>query len=205
MGCPREFDLNGALDRAIEVFWRNGYEGSSIADLTEAMGINPPSLYAAFGNKEGLFRQALDRYVEQRAGYWETALAAPTARGMVEGLLRGCADFLSQKCNPPGCLFVRSAASCSEATGDIRRALTARRAQAEARVRQRLEQARLDGELPAQLNPADYTRYVLALLEGMCMRATAGAGGEELHKVADMGLQIWPQPADTAILAEADG
>ena len=78
MGRPREFDLDRALDQALEVFWRNGYEGSSIAELTEAMGINPPSLYAAFGNKEGLFRRALDRYTEQHGRYWDDALAAPT-------------------------------------------------------------------------------------------------------------------------------
>ena len=105
IGRPREFDLDKALDQALEVFWRNGYEGASIADLTEAMGINPPSLYAAFGNKEGLFRKALDRYVEQRTDFWNEALEAPTARGMVEHLLRDSADFLTEECNPPGCLI----------------------------------------------------------------------------------------------------
>ena len=88
MGRPREFDLDQALDQALEVFWRNGYEGASIADLTAAMGINPPSLYAAFGNKAGLFRKALDRYVEQRTKFWHDAFEAPTARGVVEHLLR---------------------------------------------------------------------------------------------------------------------
>ena len=83
--------------------------------LTEAMGINPPSLYAAFGNKEGLFRRALDRYVQQRTGFWNEALAAPTARGMIAHLLRESANFLTEKCNPPGCLLVRGALSCSEA------------------------------------------------------------------------------------------
>ena len=110
MGRPREFDLNDALDRAIEVFWRNGYEGASVAELCEAMGIKPPSLYAAFENKAGLFRHALDRYLERRVGYWDEALEAPSAREMVERLVRGCVDFLSEEGKPPGCLFVRSAA-----------------------------------------------------------------------------------------------
>ena len=132
MGRPREFDLNDALDRAIEVFWRNGYEGASVAELCEAMGIRPPSLYAAFENKAGLFRHALDRYLEQRAGYWDEALEAPTARAMVERLVRGCVDFLTEEGNPPGCLFVRSAASCSEATDCIRQELAVRRAEGEA-------------------------------------------------------------------------
>ena len=131
MGRPREFDLDKALDQALEVFWRNGYEGASIADLTDAMGINPPSLYAAFGNKEGLFRKALDRYVEQRTEFWNEALEAPTAREVVEHLLRGSADFLTEECNPPGCLFVRSALACSEAEDAIRRELAARRAEGE--------------------------------------------------------------------------
>ena len=92
------------------------------------MGINPPSLYAAFGNKEGLFRKAIDRYVEQRTEFWDEALEAPTARGMVEHLLRASADFLTDECNPHGCMLVRSALSCSEAEDAIRRELTARRA-----------------------------------------------------------------------------
>ena len=133
MGRPREFDLNDALDRAIEVFWRNGYEGASVAELCEAMGIKPPSLYAAFENKAGLFRHALDRYLERRVGYWDEALEAPSAREMVERLVRGCVDFLSEEGKPPGCLFVRSAASCSEAADCIRQELAARRAEGEAR------------------------------------------------------------------------
>lgn len=192
MGRPREFDPNTALDRAIEVFWRNGYEGTSVAELTEAMGISPPSLYAAFGNKEGLFRQALDRYVEQRVGYWNTAFNEPTARGVVEQLLRGGANFLSQECNPPGCLFVRSTTTCSEATGEIKRALAEHRAQGEARLRERLERAKLEGELPPDLNPADFARYIMAMMEGMCVEAAAGARGPELHKLAEMALRMWP-------------
>src|SRR5262245_43495035 len=115
IGRPREFDLDKALDRALEVFWRKGYEGSSIADLTAAMGINPPSLYAAFGNKEDLFRKALDRYVAERTHFWSEALAQPTARASVGHLLRESANFLTETCNPPGCLMVRGALACSEA------------------------------------------------------------------------------------------
>src|SRR5882757_5363678 len=128
MGRPREFDTDQALDKALNVFWRNGYEGTSIADLTEAMGINPPSLYSAFGNKEKLFRKALDRYVQQRTGFWNEAAEKPTARAMVEHLLRESADFLTEECNPPGCMLVRGALSCSEAEDALQRELTARRA-----------------------------------------------------------------------------
>src|ERR1700754_1304145 len=102
IGRPREFDLDRALDHALEVFWRNGYEGTSIAELTEAMGINPPSLYAAFGSKEELFRKALDRYVGIREDFSREAFSAPNAREVVEKLLRGTADQLTDPQSPPG-------------------------------------------------------------------------------------------------------
>src|SRR3569833_4427568 len=128
MGRPREFDVEQALDQALDVFWRNGYEGASIAELTQAMGISPPSLYAAFGTKEGLFRKALDRYIEQRTNFWQAAVQAPTARAMVERLLDGTVEFLSDERTPNGCLLVRGAMSCSEAADKIARALPAKRA-----------------------------------------------------------------------------
>jgi AcrR family transcriptional regulator len=192
MGRPREFDVDRALEKALQVFWRNGYEGASVAELTAAMGINPPSLYAAFGNKEGLFRKALDRYAERRTEFWDEALAAPTARGIVERLLRRGADFLTEECNPPGCLFVRSALSCSAAAEAIQRELAARRANGEVRLRDRLEQAKSEGEMPPDFDPADYARYIMTVMEGMSVRAAAGATRAELHKVADMALRAWP-------------
>ena len=193
MGRPREFDIERALDRALEVFWRNGYEGASIANLTEAMGINPPSLYAAFGNKEALFRRALDRYVQQRTGFWDEALAAPTARGMIAHLLHESANFLTEKCNPPGCLLVRGALSCSEAADPIVEVLAARRTEGEVAIRGRLEDAKHAGELPPGLEPVEFARYVLTVLEGMSVRAAAGANREELHKVAEVALLTWPE------------
>ena len=193
MGRPREFDIERALDRALEVFWRNGYEGASIANLTEAMGINPPSLYAAFGNKEALFRRALDRYVQQRTGFWDEALAAPTARGMIAHLLHESANFLTEKCNPPGCLLVRGALSCSEAADPIVEVLAARRTEGEVAIRGRLEDAKRAGELPPGLEPVEFARYVLTVLEGMSVRAAAGANREELHKVAEVALLTWPK------------
>jgi AcrR family transcriptional regulator len=192
IGRPREFDLENALDRALLVFWRNGYEGASIADLTEAMGINPPSLYAAFGNKEGLFRKAVDRYVEKCAGFWDEALEAPTARGTVEHLLRASADFVTDEHNPRGCLFVRGPMACSEAADKIGRDLVARRATGEERLRERLERAKIAGEVPPELDPSDYARYIMTVLEGMSVQAAGGASRKDLHKVAEMTLRTWP-------------
>jgi AcrR family transcriptional regulator len=192
IGRPREFDVEKALDQALNVFWRNGYEGASIADLTVAMGISPPSLYAAFGNKEGLFRKALDRYVEQRTEFWNEALALPTARETLEHLLRESVSFLTDECNPHGCLLVRSAVSCSEAADAIQRELTARRATGEAALRERFERAKDEGELPPAFQSDDFARYIMTVLEGMSVRASAGATQEELRKVADMTLRTWP-------------
>ena len=99
IGRPRAFDVDEALDRALDVFWRKGYEGASICDLTAAMGINPPSLYAAFGNKEELFRKALDRYVEMHDEFLREALARPKARDGIAALLNKTADALTQQIN----------------------------------------------------------------------------------------------------------
>jgi AcrR family transcriptional regulator len=192
MGRPREFDADQALDKALNVFWRNGYEGSSIADLTDAMGINPPSLYAAFGNKEKLFRRALDRYVQQRTNFWNEAREKPTARGMVEHLLRASADFLTEECNPPGCMLVRNALQCSAAEESMERELAARRSVGELMLRERFEAAKQSGELPADFATEDFVRYMMTVLEGMSVRAAVGASREDLYKVGDMAMRAWP-------------
>ena len=192
MGRPREFDLEKALDRALQVFWRQGYEGASIAELTQAMGINPPSLYAAFGNKEGLFRKALDRYLADRTRFWDDALAAPTPRAMVERLLRGTADFMTDACNPPGCLLVRGTLACSDMAQDIHHDLVARRKEAEVALRERLEAAKAAGQLPPEIDPCDFACYIATVLEGMSVHAAGGASREELHRVVDMTLRVWP-------------
>src|SRR5438445_4345026 len=144
-GRPREFDVDQALDRALNVFWRKGYEGASLPDLTRAMGINRPSLYAAFGNKEALFRKALDRYDDGPAAYVREALEEPTARAVVEALLRGAVHMLSCPRNPHGCLMVQGALSCGRTANPIRRELASRRAAGEAAIRRRVERGMSSG------------------------------------------------------------
>ena len=139
-GRPRSFDADKALGRALKVFWSKGYEGATLPDLTEAMGINRPSLYAAFGNKESLFRQVLERY-ESRAGYACDALAAPTARGVAERLLYGAAENTTKPGHPRGCLMVRAALTCGDESASIRRDLCARRDAGEGALRGRFERA----------------------------------------------------------------
>jgi len=191
-GRPREFDVEKVLDRALKVFWRKGYEGASLSQLTKAMGINRPSLYAAFGNKEALFRKALDRYAEGPAAYVREALDQPTARAVAERLLGGTIDVLTDPRNPRGCLMVQGALACAEAAESVRRELAARRAASEAAVRRRFERARAEGDLPADSDPADLARYVVTVLRGMAVQAAGGAGREELRRVAEMALRAWP-------------
>src|SRR5262245_1494710 len=192
MGRPREFDLDEALDRALEVFWAKGYEGTSIPDLTKAMGINRPSLYAAFGNKEGLFRKALDRYAEGPAAYVRHALSAPTARAVAERLLGGAIDLATDRRNPRGCLMVQGALACGEAAESVRRELVARRAATEAAVRRRFERAVAEGDLPADSDSAGLARYVLTVIQGMAVQAAGGAKREQLRRVVEMALRAWP-------------
>jgi AcrR family transcriptional regulator len=194
-GRPREFDAEQALDRALKVFWRKGYEGASLPELTRAMGINRPSLYAAFGSKEGLFRRALDRYAEGPAAFVQEALHEPNARAVAERLLAGAVGLVSDPRNPRGCLMVQGALACGEAAESVRRELAARRAAAEAALRGRLERARAEGDLPAGADPADLARYLFTVVRGISVQAAGGATGGELRRVAAMALRAWPGPA----------
>ncbi|MFM9850716.1 MAG: TetR/AcrR family transcriptional regulator [Hyphomicrobiaceae bacterium] len=191
-GRPREFDADEVLDRALDVFWRKGYEGASLSELTEAMGINRPSLYAAFGNKEELFRKALDRYADGPAAYSREALKEPTARAVVERLLRGAADALTDPAYPPGCLGVHGALSCGEAAQSIRDELCARRAAYEAALRQRFECAKSEGDLATDADCADLARLVMTVAQGMAVQAAGGATRQELRRVAEMMVRAWP-------------
>jgi AcrR family transcriptional regulator len=193
MGRPREFDIDKALGRAMEVFWRKGYEGASLSDLTQAMGINPPSLYAAFGNKEGLFCRALDRYAEGPTAFRSGALLEPTARQVVESLLEGTVAHLSNPRHPKGCLLVQGALSAGDAASAVRDELIRRRAEGEAALRQRLERAQAEGDLPVGADPAGLARYLSAVTQGMAVLAAGGATRAELKDVAATALHIWPK------------
>jgi AcrR family transcriptional regulator len=193
MGRPRSFNAEKALDRALLVFWRKGYEGASLSDLTKAMGINRPSLYAAFGDKEKLFRKVLDRYADGRAGYVREALNEPTARGAAERLLRGAADLLNDSPNPRGCLLVQGALACGKRAASVRRELISRRAAGEAAVRRRFQRAKSQGDLPADADAGGLARYVVAVVHGMAVQAAGGASRSDLRRIAEMALRAWPK------------
>ena len=192
IGRPRAFDMDQALDQALHVFWEKGYAGTSITDLTEAMGINPPSLYAAFGNKEKLFRKALDRYEALRDQILEEAFAAPTAREAVTRLLEGTAERLSDKCNPRGCLMVQGALSGGEECEAVKRDLASRRARVEALIRKRLRRAKREGDLPSDADAAALARFVATVMHGMAVQAAGGVAPKELRAIVNTALRAWP-------------
>ncbi|HTN75947.1 MAG TPA: TetR/AcrR family transcriptional regulator [Pirellulaceae bacterium] len=191
-GRPRAFDPEAALEAALQVFWRKGYEGATLPDLTAAMGINRPSLYATFGSKEALFRRALDRYAERRAEYVRQALAEPTARAAVEHFLRGAAGLQTDAANPPGCLAVVGALVGAEAADSVRKELCERRAAVELALRERFEQAQTAGDLPADANCADLARFIATVVQGMSVQAAGGASRADLERVVDLTLRAWP-------------
>jgi len=199
MGRPREFDVEKALDLALQVFWRKGYEGASMADLTETMGITKPSLYSAFGNKEELFRKALDRYVDGPGGYFQVALAKPTARAVVEHLLYESANAVTDPNHPPGCLAVQGALSCGDAAESIKQELVSRRAKGEQDLRQRFERAIAEGDLPEGSDAADLAAYLSAILQGMAVQAAGGTTRAQLRKIAEMALRTWPPPSQASV------
>jgi len=194
-GRPRSFDMTHALDGAMEVFWRKGYEGASLVDLTAAMGINSPSLYAAFGSKEGLFRAVLDHYDKTRAGFLNEVLSADTARGAAERFLFGLADKVTGPDNPPGCLLIQSGMTCGEESSAIPREVARHRAGAELALRERFECAKSDNDLPKDTDAAALARYLMAVSNGMCIHAAAGASRKELRQTAEYALAAWPVKA----------
>jgi AcrR family transcriptional regulator len=192
MGRPRSFDIDEALNRALQVFWRKGYEGTSLSDLTKAVGVNRPSLYAAFGDKKALFRKALDRYLTGPAGYTLEALKKPTARAVVERLLQGAADLNTAPRNPGGCLMVQGALASGDAGHSIRQELVACRAAGEAALRRRFQRAKSERDLPADTDPADLACYLATIIYGMAVQAAGGASRDKLQRVVEMALRTLP-------------
>jgi AcrR family transcriptional regulator len=193
LGRPRAFDREEALELALDVFWRKGYEGASLSDLTEAMGINPPSLYAAFGNKEELFCKALDRYMERHDEFLREVLARPKARDAIAALLTGLADSLTDKSRPPGCLLVQGIAGAGDHAKCIRDELYKRRAANEKLIRERLKRAKAEGDLPADADPAALSRYIATVSVGMAVQAAGGATRAELRRIVETAMAAWPK------------
>jgi AcrR family transcriptional regulator len=174
----------------MDVFWRKGYAGASLSELTEAMSINAPSLYACFGSKEGLFRAVLDRYEDARKGFLQEVLDAPTARESAQVFLKGVVDMATDSESHPGCLLLQSGLAGEDQT--IPNELARHRAEKELVLRERFECAKTSGDLPKTADAAALARYLVTVANGLCVQASAGAPAKDLQEVADLALMSWP-------------
>ena len=171
------------------LFWERGFEGASMADLTEVMGLNPSSIYAAFGDKHALFSLAAQRYLDYRAQYAARALEEPTLEKVIRALFDNTVTFLTTPGHPPTCMTLAGAVGCSVEAAPARDLMTEIRKQNEAAVKQRLLKARKDGELPKGINVDDFTRYLSSILAGLSIQAANGSTKSELKRTAQMALR----------------
>jgi AcrR family transcriptional regulator len=192
-GRPRSFDRDEALERAMLVFWRYGYETTSLNELTTAMGITPPSLYSAFGDKEQLFLEAVERYLAGPGGAQKGIFSdAPTARDAIERLLEATAIEQTRSCHPPGCLVVTSALNCSPASAHVEAALVKLRKAIQASIRVRLERGVREGDLPADTNASALATFYVVVTQGMAIQARDGASRKTLLAIGCSAMRAWP-------------
>jgi AcrR family transcriptional regulator len=192
-GRPRSFDRGKALDRAMRLFWRRGFEATSISDLTKAMHITPPALYTAYGDKKRLFLEAVSRYEEEAGCFAQRALTEePTAESAIRRLLHGAVTSFTKPGTPRGCLVVLGAVNCTAGSDDIYKALAGRRRNAEEAVRARIAAGQAAGEFPDDVDVDALAGMVTATLYGLAIKAKDGAPAAQLHKIVDQAMQMWP-------------
>jgi AcrR family transcriptional regulator len=191
-GRPTNFNHDEALEKALHVFWAHGYEGTSMAELTEALGINKPSIYAAFGNKEELFRKALARYATGPAAFVGEAMKEPSARLVVEKFLMQAVDFFCDKSTPSGCMIVQGALTCGQSSSAIQQELIAYRSSIETTLTKRFELAKERGDLAENVNTKQLAKYIATIHQGMSVQATSGATREELIAIVEIALKNLP-------------
>jgi AcrR family transcriptional regulator len=188
-GRPISFDRDAALEAAMLLFWERGFEGTSMADLTLAMGLNPSSIYAAFGGKHALFQLAVKRYLDSRAQYAVKALQEPTLEGVIRALFDNTVAFLTAPGHPPTCMTLAGAMGCSVDAAPARDLMTEIRKQNEVAIKERLQRARKSGEFAKDLNLGDFTRYLSLMLAGLSIQSANGATKAELKRAAQMALR----------------
>jgi AcrR family transcriptional regulator len=195
-GRPRAFDRAAALEIAMDVFWRNGYEGTSTAQLTQAMGIAPPSLYAAFGSKEALYREAIKLYEVRHGGYFGAALAAPTsAREAMRAVLLGAARQFTGSGHAPGCMVATANIQCASELQGLSGELCKVRLTAQQALHRRLDLACEQGELARGCDTAALASFFALMIQGMAVQAHDGATLGTLERVAELAMGAWPDPA----------
>jgi AcrR family transcriptional regulator len=196
MGRPRTFDREQALQRAIDVFWQHGYDATSVALLSQAMGITTPSLYSAFGDKRTLFLEALDRYLATFGAFTARALAEePTADRAITRLLHDAADAYTRPDHPQGCLLITAATNCTPQSDDIKAHMRDMRGAGANAVEEKITTAIGAGELPADTDARALATYYSAVIQGMSAKARDGATRDDLHAIAATAMRAWPQTA----------
>ena len=192
MARQRVFDVDTAIKTATEMFWRNGYERTSLADLTTAMGITPPSFYFEFGSKEGLFKRVLEHYAETRLKRVEAAFNQPTTRGLAEHFLYCLADLYTDTDRPPGCLVVNCSLPSADDNRPVRGELARIRDARGEHLRSRFQDAITSGDLPPDADPNALTHFLMCVAWGMAVDAQGGATRADLHRAAALALKAWP-------------
>lgn len=195
-GRPRSFDRDEALESAVAVFWEHGYDATSIALLTRALGVGAPSLYAAFGDKQALFLEAVARYLRTDGAFTERALAEePNAGDAVERLLREAAAAYTRPERPRGCLLITAATNCSPQSADIAARLRELRAAGTRALEDKIAAAARTGDLPADTDAHALATFYSAVLQGMSAQARDGAARADLEQIAVAALKAWPSGA----------
>jgi AcrR family transcriptional regulator len=192
MGRPRAFREQDALDAAMRIFWEKGYEGASLDDLTEAMGINRSSLYATFGDKQALFQKAIERYREGPMGFFHESLQQPTARGVVEALFWGTVKFLADPTHPKGCLTLQGGLACGAGAENVKRLMIDWRKGGQSMLQKRFHRAQSEGDLAKDVNPRDLARYVAIVMNGLGVQAVNGATSAEMNRAVELALRSMP-------------
>lgn len=188
-GRPIGFDKDAALEAAMLLFWKRGFEGTSMADLTRAMGLSPSSIYAAFGDKYALFSLAVKRYMESRAQYATKALEEPTLEGVIRALFDNRVAFLTTPGHPPTCMTLAGAMGCSVDATPARDLMTEIRKRNEVAMKKRFLEARRSGELSKDINVDDFARYLSSILAGLSIQAANGSTKAELKRISRMALR----------------
>jgi len=191
-GRPRSFDRDAALAAAMDVFWQKGFEATSISDLTEAMGINPPSLYSAFGDKERLFLEAIESYSKRRGEKCPYS-DEPTARGAIERLLTYMAQDLTESSHPRGCLMMMAAATAANTSAALQKVLTEKRMEAREHLRLRIKQGIEEGDVPAGTDVGALADFYSTILTGMSQQARDGASRKSLLATVAQAMSLFPK------------
>lgn len=180
----------------MDMFWRNGYDRTSLSDLTGALKIAPPSFYFAFGSKEALFKRVLDRYQSGQMGFVEDAFRMPTAKETVETFLYRKVDAHTDPSHPPGCLVVNCSLPCSADGDPIREELAVMREFVRRQFLKRFRHAQVDGDLAPDVDVGELSRFVMVVSWGLAAEAQAGASRKALYQSVAMAMRSWPQAGE---------